>query len=67
MKLSMNITKMTPEEAVRIIQYEWRYYLFFNYDVCGECGYGGKSIGCGCSEHENQRWYDAYFDINEEI
>jgi len=56
---------MTPEEAVRIIQYEWRYYVFFNYDICGECGYGAKSEGCACSERIFNRCYDAYFDIEE--
>jgi len=58
---------MTPEEAVRIIQYEWRYYVFFNYDICGGCGYGGKSIGCACSERIFNRYYDTYFDIEGEV
>jgi len=59
------------EEAARVIQYEWRYYIFFNYDVCGECGYGGKSIGCGCtamrSENCCDKIYDPYFDPLEEV
>jgi len=57
------------EEAARVIQYEWRYYIFFNYDVCGECGYGGKSIGCGCSNRKNyySKIYDPYFDSLEEV
>jgi len=58
---------MTPQEAASIIQYEWRYYIFFNYDVCGECGYGGKSIGCGCSENCYNKIYDPYFDSLEEV
>ena len=56
------------EEAARVIQYEWRYYIFFNYDVCGECGYGGKSIGCGCGRKDaHSKIYDPYFDSLDEV
>jgi len=61
------------EEAAKIIQYEWRYYIFFNYDVCGECGYGGKNIGCGCSSDRQRlencynKIYYPYFDEREEV
>ena len=55
------------EEAAKIIQYEWRYYIFFNYDVCGECGYGGKDLECACSNWIHDKLYQKYFDITDEV
>ena len=64
---------MTPLElfkltrAAKIIQYEWRYYKFFDYDVCEDCGYGGRILGCGCSYQSYDKIYNETFDIQAEV